>query len=304
MLISDVERYLALRQKLGFKLYHTSKNLRAFAKFAVAQGDTYVCAETAVGWATAAATPGMRYRRLGDVVRLGRFLRAENAFHEVPPVGLFQAPGTRPAPYIYTPEELSQIIEAAGRDGYEPNVNRRETYSMLFGLIAATGLRVSEAFNLMLEDLLPNGVLRVRQTKFGKSRLLPLHRTVAVALDRYLEIRRRAAEIDDHVFLSVKGRRLCYTTVNSAFRRILFHAHIASERTKPPRIHDLRHSFATRILEQCAPLPEAVARHFVALSTYMGHADAAHTYWYFQATPQLMIQIAAAGETLVNSDVP
>ncbi len=304
MLMSDVERYLALRNRLGFKLRHTSRNLRAFANFAVAQGDTYVRAVTAVEWATAAATPSMRYRRLGDVVRLGRFLHAENASHEVPPAGLFDAPRARPAPYIYTPEELARIIEVAELDVYEPNANRRETYLMLFGLIAATGLRVSEAFNLRLDDLLPNNVLRIRQTKFGKSRLVPLHKTVVVAFDRYLEMRRSVAAIDDHVFLSVKRRRLSYTTVNSAFRRILLHADIASGRTRPPRIHDLRHSFATRILEQCATRPEAVARHFVALSTYMGHADAAHTYWYFQATPQLMIQIAVAGEALVNSDVP
>jgi integrase/recombinase XerD len=175
---------------------------------------------------------------------------------------------------------------------------------MLFGLIAATGLRISEAFNLRLEDLLPGGVLRISDTKFGKSRLLPLHESVIEALNQYLEMRRRLAEIDDHVFLSLKGRRLSYTTVNTAFRRILGLAGIAPGRTRPPRIHDLRHSFATRVLEQCATQSEEVARHFVALSTYMGHSDAVHTYWYFQATPELMTNIAAAGEELVNGRVP
>jgi len=304
MLIAHVERYLALRQKLGFKLFLTSRHLRAFARFAVEEDGAYIRAATAVAWATKATTRGMRHRRLGDVVRLARFLHAEDSSHEVPPANLFAATETRPTPYIYTTEELARIVQAAGQlDLQEPTTQRRQTYVMLFGLIAATGLRVSEAFNLRLEDLLPGGVLRVSDTKFGKSRLLPLHKSVIAALNQYLEMRRRSAETDDHVFLSLKGRRLSYTTVNTAFRRILSRAGIAPGRTRPPRIHDLRHSFATRVLEQCATRSEPVARHFVALSTYMGHTDAAHTYWYFQATPELMTHIAAAGEASFSGSV-
>jgi integrase/recombinase XerD len=305
MLIAQVERYLALRQKLGFKLLLTSRHLRAFARYAVAENDAYICAGTAVAWATKATTRGMRHRRLGDVVRLARFLHAENPKHEIPPANLFAATETRPAPYIYTVGELARIVQAAGQiDLQEATPQRPPTYAMLFGLITATGLRVSEAFNLRMDDLLSDGVLRVSDTKFGKSRLLPLHESVITKLDQYLEVRRDFAVIDDYVFLSVKRRKLCYTTVNTAFRRILSLAGIAAGRTRPPRIHDLRHSFATRVLEQCATRSEAVARHFVALSTYMGHADAANTYWYFQATPELLTHIAAAGESLMKRSVP
>ena len=149
MLIDHVERYLALRQKLGFKLRLTSRHLRSFAFFASAKGDTHIRATTAVAWAAKATTPTMRYRRLGDVIRLGRFLVAEDSAHEVPPAGLFVNLESRPAPYIFAPEELRRIIEAAGQL-QEPYIHRRQTYVMLFGLIAATGLRISEAFNLRL----------------------------------------------------------------------------------------------------------------------------------------------------------
>ena len=304
MLISDVERYLALRQKMGFKLLWTSRHLRAFAGLATANGDSFIRSATAVAWATKAGTQGMRHQRLNDLVRLARFLHAENADHEIPPNGLFATTKTRPAPYIYTDEELARIVRFAGKlDVKGVSAQQRQMYAMLFGLIAATGLRISEAFNIGLDDLLPGGIIRIRDTKFGKSWLIPLHASVVIELNHYLIMRGRQTAVDDHVFLSGKGKRLSYTTVNSAFRRILSLAGIASGKAKRPRIHDLRHSFATRVLEQCAIRRESVSRHFVALSTYMGHSEAANTYWYFQATPQLMAHIAAAGEALVAGEV-
>jgi integrase len=168
----------------------------------------------------------------------------------------------------------------------------------LLGLIAATGLRISEALDLRLYDVLPDGVLQIRRTKFGKSRLVPLHPTAASALEYYLEERRGLAVTDDHVFLSAGNQRIASSTVEYTFRRIRRLAGIAPARTRPPRIHDLRHTFATRALEQCSTRREAVARHFVALATYLGHSDIAHTYWYLEATPELMIDIAAAAEAL------
>ena len=120
--------------------------------------------------------------------------------------------------------------------------------------------------------------------------------------DRYLEVRRRLAVTDDHVFVSASHRRIASSTVNYTFRRVLRLAGIAPARTRPPRIHDLRHTFATRALERCSTRREAVARHFVALATYLGHADIAHTYWYLEATPELMTDIAAAAEALVAGE--
>lgn len=300
MLMDDIERYVALRRSLGFKLEKPSRHLRSFARFAAERGERHIHAATAVAWATAAPTPEARHRWLGYVVRLARFLRAEDPAHEIPPASLFATPKLRPVPYIYARDELARILETAGQlRRQKPNPMRRQLYVMLFGLIAATGLRVSEALRLRLGDVLPGGVLHIRETKFNKSRLVPLHKSVVDALERYLDMRRRFAGSDDHLFLSVKGTALAYTTVNCTFRRILQLANIAPGRRRRPRIHDLRHSFATRVLEQCGTDRDAVARHFVALATYMGHADIAHTYWYLQATPELMTDIAAAAEALI-----
>ena len=171
---------------------------------------------------------------------------------------------------------------------------------MLFGLIAATGLRVSEALALRLDDIQPGGVLHIRETKFRKSRLVPLHVTVVEALERYLDVRSQHAGESDWLFPSVEHRKLYPTTVNNMFRSILRRAGIALERHPRPRIHDLRHTFATRALEQCGAQRGMVARHFVALSTYLGHADIRNTYWYLEATPEMMTDIASAAEMLVG----
>jgi len=169
-------------------------------------------------------------------------------------------------------------------------------------MIAATGLRISEALDLRLSDVLPDGILQIRRTKFGKSRLIPLHPTAANAIACYLQERRRLAAMDDHVFLSAGSQRIASSTVGYTFRRIRQLAGIAHSRTRSPRIHDMRHTFATRALEQCSTRREAVARHFVALATYMGHTDIAHTYWYLEATPELMTDIAAVAEALIAKE--
>jgi integrase len=126
-------------------------------------------------------------------------------------------------------------------------------YATLLGLIAATGLRVSEALHLRLADVLPDGILHIRHAKFGKSRYVPLHPTVVDGLHRYLEARRRVAGVDDHVFVSASHRRISASMVNYTFRRVLALADIASPAGRLPRIHDLRHTFATRSLERAVP---------------------------------------------------
>ena len=300
MLTVHVERYVSLRQALGFKLRDVTRQLRAYARHAEARGDAHIRSSTAVDWAAQAPSPGARHVRLRHVANLARFLHAEDPAHEVPPA-VFHVSASRTLPYIYTPDQLTQIVMAAGRLR-ETYVLRRQTYATLFGLIAATGVRVSEALDLRLGDVLPGGVLQIRRTKFGKSRLVPLHPTAEEALGRYLDARRQLAAADDHVFLSACGRRLPARTVNCVFLRLLHLAGIATASARRCRIHDLRHTFATRALERCSTRREAVARHFVALATYMGHTDIAHTYWYLEATPELMADIAAAGEALVNGE--
>ena len=236
--------------------------------------------------------------RLQSVVQLALFLRSEDPLHEVPALALFPAATIRPVPYIYAPEEIERLVRASGQL-HKTYPLRRETYATLFGLIAATGMRVSEALSLRFADVQPDGSLLVHEAKLGKSRLVPLHPSTVEALNHYLGKRRKLPATDDHLFLSAGGRRISRSMVNYMFRRIAKLAGVASARKRPCRIHDLRHTFATRSLEACSTRREGVARHFVALSTYIGHSDIKHTYWYLEATPELMVDIATAAEALV-----
>lgn len=298
MLSDHVERYLTLRRTLGYKLLNTGRNLQAFARFASDKGDTHIRAATAVQWAAQASTPHARSVRLHDVVLLARFLYAEDTTHEIPSARYFQVRVVRQPPYIYSPAEIGQLLAAAHRLPCSYAL-RRPVYATLIGLLAATGLRVSEALDLRFDDLLPNAVLRIRQTKFAKSRLVPLHATSVEALTAYLQKRQSVAIADDHLFVTANHRRIPTPTASTTFQKVIRLAGIAPGRQRRPRLADLRHTFATRSLQRCAVRRDSVARHLVALSTYLGHASPAYTYWYLEATPELMADIATAGENLV-----
>ncbi len=305
VLSDDTDRYIKLRRALGYKLISTARHLESFTRFAVERGDKHIRTATALSWAAGAArTQDARSRCWTDLTLLARFLRAEDASHEVLPGGLFGSRRGRPIPYIYTPDEIARILDAASElRQQKPYPLRRQLYIMMFGLIAATGLRVSEAMALRFEDVWTDGVLYIRETKFCKSRLVPLHPTVIEALGRYLKVRRKFAGPSDYLFPSAQHKALSPSTVNYTFRWVLRRAKIAPDRPRRPRIHDLRHTFATRALEQCGADRREVSRHFVALATYLGHANIRHTYWYLQATPELMADIAAAAELLVRSEI-
>lgn len=300
MLTDDFNRYISLRRALGYKLERAASHLASFAAFATDKGDSHVRAQTAVAWAQMAPSPDTQYRRLRDLIRAAHFLRAEDLKHEIPPAHLFAASRARMVPYIYAPDELVRLLDAAAdMQRQEQHPLRRQVYVMLFGLIAVTGLRISEALDLRLGDVLPDAVLRIRNTKFGKTRLVPLHPSVGKVLDQYRLLRQEFASTDDHLFLSARGQRIHYTVAHKAFRHMLRLAGVAPGRVRCPRIHDLRHSFATRVLETGGAGRDTIARHAVALMTYMGHSDLRYTYWYLQATPTLMGDAAAAAEALM-----
>ena len=304
MLSAEVDRYIALRRTLGYKLRKPARHLQAFAGYATSRGEAHIRNATVLAWVTAAGrTQEALAERFRNLALFARFLHAEDPRHEVPARNPFAVRKTRPIPYIYTPDEIARILDTAGKLRHQrPNPLRRELYITMFGVIAATGLRVSEAIALRVDDVWPDGVLHIRETKFRKSRLVPLHPTVVEALGCYLEKRRRIAANSDYLFPSVRHRALCPSTVNYTFGCLLRRANIAPGRKHQPRIHDLRHTFATRVLEQCGAERSEVARHFVALSTYLGHVDIRATYWYLQATPELMTDIATAAEMLVGSE--
>jgi integrase len=169
-------------------------------------------------------------------------------------------------------------------------------YSTLFALLYVTGLRISEALALEFDDF-ESETLLIRETKFKKSRRIPVHKTTAAALQRYIERRRRVTTEHKFLFISVRGHRLDRSSVCWVFRRLLKSIPLRSGRQgQRPRIHDLRHAFATRALETSPEGRDSVGRHMLALSTYLGHANISDTYWYLEATPTLMRDIATACE--------
>ena len=300
MLSRDLQRHADLHRALGFKFRTQHALLRLFVAHAEGLGDDFVRGTRVIAWAAQAPSATQRRNRLLTVRRLALALRAEDVRHEVPPADAFGGPGVRRRkPYIYAPEEITQLLAAAARFGPATSL-KAATYETLFGLLAATGMRVSEALALRVADLTADGLL-IRATKFQKSRLLPLHDTVCAALGRYLQLRALGAPANDSLFVSVKHGPLPYDTVAGAFRQLARSVGLRGRAGEPgPRIHDLRHTFAVRSLEDCVPEQRAVARHVVALSTYLGHARVADTYWYLEATPILLREVAQAGERLLR----
>jgi integrase/recombinase XerD len=200
MLTEAVHTYLAVRRSAGFALRWQGDALASFAAFSKARNPDYVSADLATEWAGLARQVPQRARRLGTVIRLARYLHAEDPRHEVPRAIFGAEKSPRPTPYIFTAEEVQQLVHAASLTG-SPTL-RRATYSTFFALLACTGLRVSEAIRLRFDDITPDGLV-IRQTKFRKSRLVPLHETARAGLDRYLQQRRAYAPADDHVFVSL-----------------------------------------------------------------------------------------------------
>lgn len=305
MLSADVARYVALHRSLGFRFRIQEGLLTLYARFAEARGDTVVRMATVLGWAGGAPSPAQRRNRLLTVRRFALAMRAEDPRHEVPPADAFGRPvKERHLPHIYASEEVVALLRAAA--GLAPAGGLRPiVYVTLFGLLAATGLRISEALALRLEDITDDGLV-VRETKFRKSRLVPLHESTYQALARYLVARKQHRMAGPYVF-AASGGPLPYDTAAGTFRHLAraIGLRAAAPGTGGPRIHDLRHTFAVRSLTVCASADgSAVARHMVALSTYLGHGHVTDTQWYLHATPTLMAQIAGAGEALFRGDLP
>jgi integrase len=298
MLTDDVTRYVGLHRELGFKFRLQACLLQNFAAFAEARGETFILSETALDWASDAPSVEQRRGRLAVVRRFAQRMRIEDKRHEVPPAHAFGKPSSRRRiPHIYTPDEIRLLIEAASQLGPKGSL-RGPTYETLFALLASTGLRISEALALQLDDISSDGLI-VRNTKFRKSRLVPLHPTARDGLERYLVLRSQRSTVDRSAFLSMWDKGLSYSRVNAVFLEMMRSIGMRGKPgTSGPCIHDLRHTFAVRSLEGCRGGSDDVARHILALSTYLGHAHPSDTYWYLQATPKLMGSIAEAGENL------
>lgn len=214
MIVDLVEAYLAMRRACGFELKSEGSCLLSFAAFSDARGQNYVCRETAVEWAGLARTVHQRARRVGHVIRFTRFARVEDPRHEMPTAIFGSEKVPRPVPYILSGEDIQRLVQAAFQLGCHSL--RRQTYGAFFSLLACTGLRTSEAIHLRYGDITPDGLV-IRDTKFRKSRLVPIHETARAGLERYLEQRRPYAPLDDHVFVSLRRKPLIVKDVETAF---------------------------------------------------------------------------------------
>jgi integrase/recombinase XerD len=296
MLTQAVESYLKVRRAAGFELKLEGSMLMSFATFSDALGKHMVCSETAIEWAGLAGTLSQRARRLGLVIRLARHMRAEDEHHEVPPTVFGSERRRWPVPYIFSRDSIQRLIHAASELGRRDPF-RGYTYSTFFALLACTGLRVSEAIRLCFQDVTSDGLV-IRCSKFRKSRLVPLHETAQAGLERYFQKRRSHAPFDDHVFVSLRRHPLRLVDVEDAFNAVIETIGLRQSPGLPrPTIHSLRHTFAVRALEECPDGRDRITKHMLALSTYLGHSKVAHTYWYLEATPELMMNIADSSQS-------
>ena len=293
-MIATIESYLALRRSVGYDLSNAEYLLRSYAKFAADRQQQHIRTTTVIEWASQAVSPAQRHTRYQTVCNFAQHVRLESLQHELPPTNHFGHRKIRRVPHIYSPEEIDRLILAA-KQLPAPDAVRPQTYVTLIGLLAATGLRVAEALHLRIADVTPDGLL-IRKTKFRKTRLVPLHETVTAGMQQYLTGCREGHAADDHVFIGDNGQRLRYDKVYRVFGALLKSAGVPPSRGHQPRIHELRHTFAVRALESTPAGRQRIGQHMLALATYLGHVNIYSTYWYLESTPELLADIAAAGE--------
>ncbi len=295
-MIEAINTYLAFRRAAGFELHNDEYLLLSYARFADASRETFIRTSTAIKWASQSVSVAQRDVRLKTLCRFARYICLEDKRHELPPAGHFAYHKSRRLPYIYSDAELNSLIKTALLLG-PPDSLHPHTYANLIALLSATGLRISEAMRLQFSDITPDGLL-IRNTKFRKSRLVPLHDSTVVGLERYLKRRQSVKSISKHVFIDDEGQALSYSRVHYTFKKLLKRANILSpSETTQPRIHDIRHRFAVKSLLHCSSDRNSVSQHMLALATYMGHINVYSTFWYLEAAPELLRNIAFESES-------
>jgi integrase len=291
-----LDEYLAVRRALGYKLRDPGLLLQQFVEFAEHADASYITTDLALRWATQPADARQtRWAKRLSVVRLfAQYCSSYDPRTQVPSPGLLPYPFRRVPPYIYRDQEIRHLLEAARRLPSAVGL-RSHTYATLFGLYATAGLRTSEPLRLDRDDVdLVHGVLTIRDTKFGKSRYVPVHPSTQRALQRYATHRDRLCPHpgSPSFFLSDQGRRLRDDIVRWTFVRLSRQIGLRNAGdSRGPRIHDLRHRLAITTLTRWHRRGVDVERHLTELSTYLGHAHITDTQWYLTATPQLLRQV-------------
>ena len=293
--------YLSIRRALGYKLKNAAGLLAQFVEYLEKTGADTVTTERAASWAMLpqGVDPSWWGRRLSVVRGFAAYLHAIDPATEVPPADLLPIGSCRATPYLYSEQDIASLISAAA------NLRlplRAATYPVLIGLLAVTGLRVGEALRLDRGDIdWDHGLLLVRDSKFGKSREIPLHETTVRALADFLHRRDRLypALRGPAVFITTTGNRLLYSDAQCTFHRLVLDAGLRPRSAScRPRLHDLRHTFAVRTMLDAYRCGSVVQSRLTLLSTYLGHVDPAATYWYLSAAPELL---ALAAQRLEHS---
>lgn len=289
--LADAARdYLRLRNSLGHDLAEYHRELPRLVAFLEAEGLPTVTVAAALAWAQGpAAGPATTIapRRMTIARGFARYLAGIDARTEVPPPGLIAGRHRWRPPFIYSPGDIETLLARARQLTSMPAA----THETLIGLLAVTGMRVGEAIRLDRGDIdWTTAVLTIRESKFGKTRMVPVHDSTLGTLERYARIRGRLCPqaATASFFVSTAGTRLIYACVGQVFRRLRDRAGIGAGADRPPRIHDLRHTFAVRTLLGWYQAGEDVEARLPILSTYLGHRDPRSTYWYLSAAPELL----------------
>lgn len=293
----DLVDYLQLRHSLGHLVTEAQWLLPDFVAYLDSRGLRSVTVQAALEWAQRSPTgraTSVGPRRMTAVRGFARYLSGIDADTQVPPLGLMPHRQRWRPPFIYTQADVDTVRHLARESIVSPL--RAATYDTLIGLLAVSGLRIGEAIKLDRCDLdWTEGVLLIRESKFGKSRLVPLHPSSMQALSDYAVLRDelQPRPTDLSFFVSLKRKRLLYACVQLTFRQLIDTAGIGVDAPSPPRLHDLRHSFAVRTLLGWYRAGEDVQAKMPSLSTYLGHREPACTYWYLSAAPELLALAAA-----------
>jgi integrase len=296
-MLAKVRAYLIHRRALGFQLKCEGQQLRNFARYADQLGHRGpLTNRLAIGWACLPKAANRLYwaRRLEIVRTFARHLVITEPKTQIPPRHLFGPAHRRPSPHLYSPAQVQQLLRRAGtlKGRLWPH-----TWQTLISLLACTGLRISEAVHLRPSDVIwRDALLIIRASKFGKTRLVPLHPTALAPLRAYARRRQKQFPLAEYFFVSVRGNRLAPSTVDGTFSRlrkgIPFHR-------RPPRLHDLRHTMASMVLQRWLASRKGAVNRVLILSRYLGHGHVEDTYWYLTALPQLL---ADAGNRIAVSE--
>jgi integrase/recombinase XerD len=288
-----LQEYLALRRCLGFELRDAGCELHKFLRFAQQAKASFITTKLVLQWATqpTGCQPAQWATRLSMVRRFAKYLSALDPRTEVPSEGLLPHRYHRKSPYFYSDREIVQLIQAAQKLP-SPKGLRGATYSTLFGVLAVTGMRLGEALGLDRQDVdLGQGLLKVRQAKFNKSRWVPIHGTTRERLDQYQTLRDKTFPHpkSPSFLLSEQGTRLTDCTVRYWFIRLSRQIGLRQPTDHHgPRIHDLRHHFVIETLHRWYRNNQDVEARVPELTTYIGHGHIRDTYWYISATPKLL----------------